>query len=208
MAFGEFEEIRMESDALLMEQFRQLDIELPATWGKPTEPGDVTSRWYLNAEYLSELDEEYRKKNQKFRAFVKSMATKPDHALGFLSKMVDRNGRWLFDAGHVVPVLALKRRGTKLERLVVEDRTLNRSKQARKIGSIINIEGVPVDCASVDRWRTTAPAAYRTRLEQFWLDCQAKRNTSTGWHSKDERVHEFEFVLALPGEIWVRACAS
>jgi hypothetical protein len=161
------------------------------------------SQWFLNTDYLSEIDEEYRRKNQLFRKFVKSVAGAAGHPLGFLLKMKDKKGRLLFDAGHVVPVKVLAQRGTKLERLVVEDRTLNRGKHATQISGIVNVQGVPVDCASVAAWATVNP-----QLGPYVADCNktnGRKHSSEGWYSSDKTVHELEFVLTLPGEVWTRS---
>lgn len=176
----------------------------PSNSNEQWESAESDVQWFLNAELLSELDEEYRKKNRKFRAFVNAAVRAPNHPLGFLKR---RKGI-KYDAGHVVPVKHLNRRGTVRERLVVEDRRLNRSKQAKAVSGIVKVGGIPVDCASIDHWRTAAPASYRPRLEQIWQDCQKRRNTSQGWFSTDEKVHEFEFMLSYPNVSWVRRATA
>jgi hypothetical protein len=51
--------------------------------------------------------------------------------------------------GTRAPGQTLKRNGTKRERLVVEQRTLNRGTGAKQIRCIINVDGVPVDRESL-----------------------------------------------------------
>jgi hypothetical protein len=172
--------------------------ELPGTAAGSTAPS-----WFLNADLLAEIDEEYRRQNQAFRKFVKNTVAAADHPLRFLLRMKDAKGRSLFDAGHVIPVKVLQKRGITRERLVVEDRGINRGKQATKITGIVKVDGVPVDCASIEKWAKTQP-----QLAPYVRDCAKddddRRYKSQGWYSTDGKAHEFEFVLSLPGGVWAR----
>lgn len=124
---------------------------------------ELPLRWFINAETLGELDQEYRRRNQRFRAFVNRVVRTKHHPLGFLAS---KRGP-AYDAGHVVPVKTLQRRGTRLERLVVEDRRMNRSKQAKSIARIVNVQGVPVDCDSIAGWRPFLVVTYG--WASYWL---------------------------------------
>lgn len=112
-------------------------------------------------------EEEFRRHNQKFR---KEMAAKigstTNHPLQFLvkkgkgGKTVWRTAKDLrVDAGHIVPVVTLKKRGWKTERLAVQDRRLNQS-DGGKMGAtgtgrkiqVIDIRGVPVDLQTAKKY--------------------------------------------------------
>jgi hypothetical protein len=155
-------------------------------------------RWFLNAELLAELDEEYRQKNPMFRAFVKATVASPTHPLHHLATP---RGAARYQAGHVRPVADLRRTNTKLERLVVEDGKLNMGKHAKPITGIVIVDGVPVDCDTLKKWAQRRPNL------QPWVDkCDKGQYDSRGWSSVSRTVlpGELEFVLSLPGTVWVR----
>jgi hypothetical protein len=161
----------------------------------------VAPRSHRYAEYG---ESEYRSRNRAFRRYVlRTILARPDHPLRFLvttTNRFSRTPRTLFDAGHVIPVATLRSRGTDLERLVVQQRGLNRSTGATPIASVVNVAGVPVDVASLRDWSRFYP-----QLQGF---VQAGRRVR-GWNSKTGAVFEsppargLGRVLELPGTVRV-----
>lgn len=162
------------------------------------------TQWFLEAELLAEIDEEYRRKNRAFRRFVKrTIAADENHPLRFLLTAKggyrrDARTPYLMDAGHVVPVRNLTKAGTTLERLVVQQRSLNRSAGAKPVTRIVKVAGIPVDVESLRLWSKTVPG----------LAAYLSAPTSRGWSSKTGKVLELEFVLSLPGQSLARRAAA
>lgn len=161
----------------------------------------VAPRSYGYAEYG---ESEYRRRNRAFRQYaLRTILARPDHPLRFLvttTNRFSRTPRTLFDAGHVIPVAALRSRGTDLERLVVQQRSLNRSTGATPIASVVNVGGVPVDLVSLRNWSRFYP-----QLQGYVRRGRRVR----GWNSKTGAVFESGparepcRVLELPGTVRV-----
>jgi len=169
-----------------------------------------TNRYGSSEYYLDpELEEEYRLHNRKFR---REMATKigsmSNHPLQFLVKQ-SKVGKWVFrtakdrrvDAGHVTPVMTLRKRGSTTERLAVQDRRLNRSDGAQmgiagkgKRIKVLDIAGVPVDTDTVRKYIQMG------LLARKWLIAKPHR----GWKAPGNKelefaLGEFHDWVSLPG---------
>lgn len=142
------------------------------------------------------FEDEYRSRNRTFRRHVlRTIAAAPAHPLRFLVTMNQRFSRvprTLFDAGHVIPVATLRRRGTVLERLAVQRRSANRSAGATPIRSVVDVAGVPVDYDSLREWSRHVPA-----LRGYLTGGRRVR----GWNSRTGAVGEVPLVLELPGTV-------
>jgi hypothetical protein len=113
-----------------------------------------------------ESEEYFRQYNQKFRGeMLETIARSENHPLRFLIEKINGQWRWKrakdrrVDAGHVTPVMMLKKRGYKTERLAVQDMSMNRRAGAimRNTGKskrikVLNIAGVPIDQDTVRKY--------------------------------------------------------
>lgn len=148
--------------------------------------------WYLSADELAEIDEEYRRYNRKFRKLVlDTLAKEPNHPLRFLITSKKRfSKKSLFDAGHVRPVKKLAKEGTRRERLLVEERGTNRRNGAKPIGCVVNLGGIPVSKESLRVWSAT----HKHLKNYLHLPC-----VKGGGHVGKE----IGYVLELPGTLWL-----
>jgi hypothetical protein len=176
------------------------EMEMEMEWEVQSDRHDNFTTRYGTPEFLfdPELEEEYRRHNQKFRReMANKIGSVTNHPLQFLVKQ-GQGRKWVFrtakdrrvDAGHVTPVMTLRKRGSTTERLAVQDRRLNRSDGAKmgvagkgKRIKVLDIAGVPVDLDSVRKYIQMG------LLANTWLKAKSHR----GWKAPGNK--ELEFAL-------------
>jgi hypothetical protein len=153
---------------------QEIERQLEQEWESP----EVS---YVNYE----LEEEYRRHNRRFRReMAAKIGSQINHPLQFLIKRIA--GKYIFrrakerriDAGHITPVITLKKRGYLTERLAIQDRQLNRrdGAQMRVTGKgkriqVLDIAGIPVDKSTVEKYvkkGLLAPKWLRAKLHKGW----------------------------------------
>jgi hypothetical protein len=153
---------------------------------------------------LAELEEEFRRHNPRFRREMSRLARQPSHPLGFWIKKLGgklrfRTGSGLrVDAGHVIPVQELKRRGWQRERLMLQLSSLNRSEGAQMgaSGRSQRIEGRDVDGVPVELQTLRILAQTYPHLKKYIN----RRYTTTGWTAPSPEG-ELHFFLDKDGSI-------
>jgi hypothetical protein len=177
--------------------YREMEME----WEVQSNSYEGFANLYGSSEYYlePELEEEYRRHNRKFRReMANKIGSVVNHPLQFMVKQ-GKGRKWVFrtakdrrvDAGHVTPVVTLRKRGYTTERLAIQDRKLNRSDGARmriagkgKRIKVVDVAGVPVDIDTVRKY------VQMKLLNATWL--KAKRHQ--GWKVPGNK--ELEFALS------------
>ncbi len=139
-----------------MKQQSQWLFEIPFPLNSSFFNTDITPE----GESDRELYEQYRRYNQQFRGeMANPIGNTPNHPLNFLvkkglgGKVVWRNAKDLrIDAGHVNPVMIMKKLGHRKERLAIQDRKFNRRDGAimKATGKgnrvkVVMLRGVPIE---------------------------------------------------------------
>jgi hypothetical protein len=175
-----------------MKQQNQWLFEPPITLNSSFFNTDITPA----GESDRELYEQYRRYNQQFRGEMANLiGNTPNHPLKFLVKkglggtVVWRNAKDLrIDAGHVNPVMIMKKLGHRKERLAIQDRKFNRRDGAimkatgkGKRVKVVMLRGVPIDYDTLKKYISQG------YLHRSWID---KVQTHLGWTPQlEQEIH-------------------